>query len=286
VIEERTAEYDAFGPWLLKVAGPEEIPPVFRNHPLDLAAAHLVIKVPRTIERRDATPAMHLYDRLLILDGAGLEVLTRSGDGFTARRIAARAVVGVEHGTELLDGRLTVHATDGEALTVPFNGASLPLVADFADGLVGLATGGPRTPGASDVLERDALGRGDVGLVTAYRALTRRWAGLRVLQSYPGRILASRDPLVPRLLRRRPRLSGAVLCSDGPHLIVQTRMEWLRFTPKPDVSERRIVIVRERVTDVESAAHPRVHGATSVVLRAGRAGVELVVPDEAVPVVH
>jgi hypothetical protein len=280
---QRTEEYDAFGPWLLKVGRQEEVPAVFRSHPLDLAAAHLVLKVPRGIERRDATPDMHLYDQLLILDGAGLEVLTRSGDGFTAARIAAASIVAVDHGTELLDGRLTVHATTGATVTVPFNGSSLPMVTDLADGLVGLATGGPRTPGASDVLERNALGPEGVGLVTAYRALTRRWAGLRVLVSYPGRVLTWKDPLLTRLPRRRPRLSGAIISSDGPHLIVQARRDWLRSSAKPDVSERRIVIVRARMTGVEAASHPHVHGATSVVLRAGSARIELVVPEEAVP---
>ena len=283
MISERTEEYDAFGPWLLKVATAEEIPRVFRSHPVDLAAAHLVLKVPRLIERRDATPAMHLYDRLLILDGDGLEVLTRAGDGFTSRRIPARAVLAVDSGTELLGGRLVVHATDGRTISVGFSGSSLPLVTDLADGLIGLATGGPRTPGASDAVDRHALGRGDVGLVTAYRALTLRWAGLRVLEAYPGEVLVAKEPRGKRLLHRRPRLSGAIICSDGPHLIVQSHRDWLRASPRPDLSERRLVILRSRVTGVESAPHPDVHGATSVLLRSGSAAVELVVPDGHVP---
>ena len=61
----RVSEYDAFGPWIDEVFAPEDVPRLFRNHALDFDAARLVLKVPRDIVRRDATPDMDLYDYLL-----------------------------------------------------------------------------------------------------------------------------------------------------------------------------------------------------------------------------
>jgi hypothetical protein len=51
-----TPEYDAFGPWVDPVRTAEEVPPLYRDHPVDLAGSRLVLKVPRDIARRDATP--------------------------------------------------------------------------------------------------------------------------------------------------------------------------------------------------------------------------------------
>ena len=62
-----TAEYDGFGPWIYEIRTREEIPRLFSDYPLDLETAVLTIKVPRVIDRRDANPAMDLYDILLSL---------------------------------------------------------------------------------------------------------------------------------------------------------------------------------------------------------------------------
>lgn len=74
-----TPEYDAFGPWVDPVRSAEEVPPLYRDHPVDLAASRLVLKVPRDIARRDATPDMDLYDHLLVLEADALTVLSRRG---------------------------------------------------------------------------------------------------------------------------------------------------------------------------------------------------------------
>jgi hypothetical protein len=57
------------------------VPRLYRDHPLDLDAARLVIMVPRTAARRDPTAGMDLYDHLLALDAEGLLVLSRRLDG-------------------------------------------------------------------------------------------------------------------------------------------------------------------------------------------------------------
>lgn len=58
----RVSEYDRFGPWIDEVLDLEDVPRLFRSHPVDFDAARLVLKVPRDIARRDANAAMNLYD--------------------------------------------------------------------------------------------------------------------------------------------------------------------------------------------------------------------------------
>ena len=38
-----TPEYDAFGPWVDPVRTAEEVPPLYRDHPVDLAGSRLVL---------------------------------------------------------------------------------------------------------------------------------------------------------------------------------------------------------------------------------------------------
>lgn len=56
----------------MPVTSREEIPPLYRGHGFDLARARLVLKLPRNVARRDATPSMDLYDHLVIVDDAAL----------------------------------------------------------------------------------------------------------------------------------------------------------------------------------------------------------------------
>ncbi|WP_448629439.1 hypothetical protein [Cellulomonas soli] len=76
-----TTEYDRFGPWIDQVRTPQDVPRLYRDHAIDLDSARLVLKVPRNITRRDATPDMDLYDHLLVLDATRLTVLSRRTTG-------------------------------------------------------------------------------------------------------------------------------------------------------------------------------------------------------------
>ena len=59
------SEYDAFGPWIYEVHNVDELPRLYQNAGIDPTTCSLVLKIPRNIERRDATPDMHLYDHLV-----------------------------------------------------------------------------------------------------------------------------------------------------------------------------------------------------------------------------
>lgn len=132
----RVSEYDAFGPWIDEVFAPEDVPRLFRNHALDFDAARLVLKVPRDIVRRDATPDMDLYDYLLVLDSRRLTVLKRHGE----QVVAIRDVV------NLLDASLTIHTSAGAAVSVRYNGSARENVSRLVDELRAAATVDP--PGA------------------------------------------------------------------------------------------------------------------------------------------
>jgi hypothetical protein len=272
-VVERTAEYDAFGPWILPIRGADEVPRAFHEYPFAFASDAIIVKIPRDIERREANPNMHLYDRVLVLTDDSLTALERLDDGFTSASIATDAVCIVEFGSELLAGWLNVASVDGSRIEVPFNGSSRDIMATFVDRLL------PRPSGslASHRLELDALGPDESGLVNLYRSAARR-RSLRILARHPGQTLKGNTSLIDRLRRSIPRLSGLVLCESDTELVFLGRRHWVRRSPKPDVSTRETIIVRRHLSSVSVAPSPALEGISNVTIGVGAASIELAVP--------
>src|SRR5665647_2090229 len=127
-----TAEYDAFGPWIYEVRRPDEVPRLFRSHPLDLDHALLTVKVPREIERRVANPSMDLYDNLLSLGPESITVLSRRGREFDARTVRYGQIQGITEFVDLLDARVTLH-DDDSPVVVRYNASSTDVMSQLVD---------------------------------------------------------------------------------------------------------------------------------------------------------
>lgn len=271
--EVKSAEYDAFGPWVLPVARDEDVPRAFREFAFDFVGPSTVLKIPRDITRREANPTMHLYDRMLVVNDDGLTVLTRDGDGFSTTTLPFGSIAAVEVGNELLEGWLSVYGTDGTHVTVPFNGSSRPAVTKMADTLVPPSSALP-VAARSDELAIDALGPTDTALVTDYRDAAQR-RPLRLFAADSGSVPPSRESLVARIGRPRRRLSGIVLSGTEHELVVVSRRLGLRASVKPDLSSRELVIRRDQITGITTSANPLVGDVTTATIQSGDARIEL-----------
>lgn len=287
------AEYDAFGPWIDEVRDPSQVPRVFRGHPLDLGAASLVLKVPRNIVRRDATPSMHLYDALLALDADGLLVLSRTGDDVVARRVPLASIVALQNDSLLLDARFTVHTTDGDPLTVPYNGSARGAIDGLITRMRGLLSPGsvpslapspapslspspaPRpTPTAARLPEHPR----DAGLVAAYLDFAAAEPAIELLAAHPTlRLRPSGGALTRALHAVRPMtLHGAVVAATPGELHLLHRRDWLARGSQADISDAHTLVVRRPDARPASHAHPLYPDAVVVTLPTGAAPLELV----------
>ncbi|RMI13498.1 hypothetical protein [Cellulomonas triticagri] len=290
-----TPEFDAFGPWVDPVREPDDVPPLYRDHPVDLASSRLVLKVPRDILRRDATPDMDLYDHLLVLGPDRLTVLSRRtgpvARGYDVREVPYDRVAAVRTSVELLDGRLDVLPLTGEALTIRFSGSSADVVAGFVDLLRVLAwpvpTSGdpaPRDPTlrhrALGRLDRRALGEKEIGLVSAYREVADHEPGLRALAAHPRAVVVPGGGALARVahLLRPMTVHAAIVASDGRELQVFGRRAWLARGRTPVHSESRLVLPLDRLTTATATPHPAYPDVTVVTLRAADATFDLPVP--------
>ena len=297
----RSAEYDAFGPWIVRVGSIDLVPRLYRDHPLDLERAVMVLKVPRNVTRRDATPDMDLYDHLIIVEPERLEVLSRSGSGYGVQVIEHSQVTAIDYGTDLLDGWLTLFTTSTSvvteaaprrpALTLKFNSSSEEIVEDLVTTLRRLALGAPEaSTHGGHALPHDGhavslglldLGELDVGLVTAQHALVRAEPDVRTLGFHARRTVTPRDPeLLERIVGavRPTTLHAAIVLSSDRELHVIRRRRWVTRTRRPEHSVGRTVLFLARCGGARVRDDERLVGTRVFSVPAGTVTIELVVP--------
>ncbi|MGN8245575.1 hypothetical protein ACTHAM_002698 [Cellulomonas soli] len=295
-----TTEYDRFGPWIDEVRTPEDVPRLYRDHPIDLVGARLVLKVPRNITRRDATPDMDLYDHLLVLHATSLTVLSRRTAGgaaraaapgdYDAREIPCGDITAIHDVVNLLDGSLTVRTRDGEALTVRYNGSARESVRGLVDALRSSgevpSAAGQALMAAGRVHGQAAaaldLGRDDLSLAGDVREVVRQAPTLKPWVGHGRRRVARRrrDTAAVLDMLSPTTLHGAVLAADTLAFEVFGRHEWLLRGKKPVHSSSRLVVPFAALDAIEPTPHPTFEGVVVVGLVSGASTVELAVPDD------
>lgn len=121
------SEYDAFGPWIYPIGGLNSLPRLFRPYGDAMAGSAMAFKIPRDIERRNATPDMDLYDAVVAVFPDRILYLQRNkGDGESGvieRVVPVDRIDSIERWTCLLEGILTIHA-EGTPIVIPYNTVS------------------------------------------------------------------------------------------------------------------------------------------------------------------
>lgn len=301
----RLSEYDAFGPWIDDVTSLEDVPPLYRDHPLDLRRARLVLKVPRNIERRDANPTMDLYDYLLLLDEVGLTVLSRRltpdstptpvARGYDVTVVPYSDVVAMLDTADLLDGKLAVFTRAGEALSIRYNASARVNIVRLVSAIREASAGNPPSVTGRALLKSAARTEdppvfdpddADVVFVNHFEELARHNPGL-VAWTRHGRM-----PALPRgggwvgVARRvvhffvPKTLHGAIVAGDSTTVEIVGRREWLFPTRHPVYSLSRLVLPLGALERLEVSPHERYVGMSVVRFGAGAASVEIVVPDD------
>ncbi|GAA4608946.1 hypothetical protein BJY16_007090 [Actinoplanes octamycinicus] len=257
-----SAEWDDFGPWIREVRGPDEVPRLFRGAGIEPAGCRLVLKVPRSIDRRNARPEMDLYDHLIAVEEETLAVLGRRDGGYDAVRLPFDHIVAIEDSVCLLDGRLGLHTADGAAVVIPYNGASRAPIQRLA----GLLRGSylpfapePLPPAGQPV---PYLGGVETGLVTAYHRVLAREPEMRLVSA----------------TARRPGLRSSITLSDGREILILHRRDWFG-RGGDDYSVVVTVLPRPRISGAEVRPFPRRRGICLVTVQVAAARLRFPVPD-------
>jgi hypothetical protein len=257
---ESIAEYNAFGPWIDEVRTVEDLPRLFQDAGVDPTTERLVLKVPRDIARRDATPHMHLYDNLIIVGQEHLTVMVRTGATHTTRSVPFEEIVAMENTIALLDGRFVVHTSDGQTLTLTYNGAAGAPVRSLVQLLRNLYLP-PRTGNAAEVVEQEhdqpVLGKKDLDLSRSYEMVLLSEPRMRLVSAVPRRIVTLRGNSLRRTLNLAwpVTLQPSIMISDGREVQIIHRRSWFTRPGDNTLSKGRTILPMSKIKKVDIDQH-------------------------------
>lgn len=131
--EREKDEYDRFGPWVMRIASPVELPPAFDRFGPEVASASIAVKIPFAVDRRDALAGSDLYARVLAVREASLLVFDLEGGEPRRRELRGEGIAALALFREILEARLIVQVAGGEGLVVHYNAVSMPLMQEVVD---------------------------------------------------------------------------------------------------------------------------------------------------------
>lgn len=266
----RVSEYDAFGPWIQEVHDVDDLPRLYRDAGIELAAQRLVLKLPRAIERRNATPDMHLYDHLIAVGAANLTILSRRGDIYDRADVPLRDITAITDSANLLDGHLTFSTVDGAVVDVAYNAADPKPVAGLVRLLrdVYLPDGVPADSFA--VPGEPQLGVDDIGLLTAYASTREMEPQMRLMCDVARRVVKRRP--------RRATLHASLWLADSRETQVLHRRDWFTYGNDKVISMARTVLPHERISQVRVVAHERYPDVNELIVDSGRSSLAFPIP--------
>ena len=131
--ERERDEYDRFGPWVMRIASPVELPPAFDRYGSEVAASSIAVKIPFPVYRRDALAGSDLYERVLAVKESSLLVFDLEGGEARRRELHGEGIAALALFREILEARLIIQVAGGEGLVVHYNAVSMPLMQELVD---------------------------------------------------------------------------------------------------------------------------------------------------------
>ena len=123
----RDFEYDSFGPWILEINDEDTIPPLFKKFQPSEGKPLLNIKIPRNIDRTNASPGMNLYDYVLYLYDNDILILKRDYNRVVKERFSYDEILYICNSENLLRGELTLGLIKSQ-FTIHYNTVSCILI--------------------------------------------------------------------------------------------------------------------------------------------------------------
>lgn len=266
-------EYDRFGPWIEEIHTEEDIPEQFMSHFKRTDDMFIAFKVPHPIERRKVRPGDPLYDHIMALDDTSISVFHRTPEGITSRSVVYEDIVGIATLSDLLQGALTVHTTDG-SVEIPFNTVSQKTI-DRTVRFLEERCGGTRVVESREA-KVSPIPSTDVTdeMAPLYRNLYReeyRNGEIEAIAYQPDIMLERREPSLWEKfidIVWRPRLRPAMILLAGQELIVYRAAPQIVSRSRGYYGYERVYVPPKRLKDVTTGRHGNYHGVTDLVLSA------------------
>ena len=99
-------EYERFGPWVVPIAGMQDIPQQFLRYQELIGEAVFAFKIPINVERRNVKPGMPLYHTVVVFREDVLLLLQRTGKDVHATEIPYQEIQYLQYVGNVLVGEM------------------------------------------------------------------------------------------------------------------------------------------------------------------------------------
>ncbi|GEM_PF-1226279 len=284
--ERHAREYDAFGPWILPVRNPDEVPDCFAGVFSWNESVEGAYKIPRKVDRRNARPGSDLYDFLIVLYAKHLDLFDRVAAAHVSVRYGE--IIGTAKSIDLLKGTLSFFLAD-RTVSIPFNSVSEDLI-DEVEAVVRARYREPGSESANSAPEYAArpVPQEPDGLATSLsmlfrnllRAERRREPVTLLTWQPPVRIAKRNKTLIDRLsdIYMRWTLRANMILFGGRELIWYHSTPSIVWFPKGYYGYTRTCIPHGNIGKISIRDHAGFDGVKELVVTAGER--EFIVPFE------
>ena len=253
---DKYAEYNAFGPWVYEIGADHALPPLFAPHCGNADDARLLVKIPRHIERRSATPDMHLYDSVVGVMDDHLLILERDGDTVNRQTVAFSGIQAIEKVNDLLSGQLHLYMAQ-RVVTINYNTVSDNVMSRIAAMIRGMWAHNPvslpLTPMPYDTDTIDYL------YVNLIRRMQKDNPSVRLL-AYQPQLPLSMHSLWQRIIARLTHhriLQCTAYLADSHELITIRRSASLRSAKSTDYMYSYTYVPLMGIIGAQITPHPK-----------------------------
>lgn len=250
----KVSEYDAFGPYIYVIDEDHPVPRLFVPYCPPAESACLQLKLPRKIERREATPDMDLYDYVLSVDDEALTVLERQDTDVKKTVIPYSDMRAVRISRDLLLAVLHVYS-DEESLHVPFNAVSVKIMLQLVDILREhyLPGDSMNTDGLEDRKSMEVFHKGAVLFYNLIRDLNDRGENILCGSYQAAEVLhyCGKDRKLKRAIKKKkPMLPGAAHLMTTRELLIVEQAEMTEQEQKNNYGYQYTYIPLQNLTGI------------------------------------
>ncbi len=116
-------EYHEFGPWLLEIKAPEDIPPQYIEETDQILSASYAFKVPVLLVRREIRPGALMYNQVVMLFKDHIAMLEYDEGALRTREMKFSEMEYTIHGGELLSSYMKFSGV-GDSMKITYNSVS------------------------------------------------------------------------------------------------------------------------------------------------------------------
>lgn len=265
VTDKQKREYDRFGPWVTEIEGEDDVPDLFVPYYTERDTIDYAFKIPRQVERRNASAGQNLYNYVVFLRRDRVEVLHYNHDDVDVDSAPYDEVDAVRVLSDLLYGELSLYL-ERRTVSFSYNTVSEEIVERAVTMIRARCTGGVNATVPDDEVDPERLTHLYRGLVMRER----KHMELGLVAFQPAADVEKRNPTFwDRTLDilRRPRLRAMIVMVSPSELVIYRGEPQVARFRRGNYGYAKLIVPFHAITATDTLDNPTYTGVEDLTVR-------------------